>query len=311
MSNSTLRIISRESPLAMWQAEYVRQELEKMNPGINISIQGIKTEADKFLNAPLEKFGGKGAFIKELEQALMDDHADIAVHSMKDVVIDLPHGLEIISIMKRHMPGDAMISNTFNSLDELPDSGVVGTSSLRRQCQLKHYRPDLNVKAVRGNVETRLRKLDEGEFDALILASSGLYRLGLEDRITEELDNGVMLPAIGQGALGIEMHKENPHFKQEVSGLNDPDTNICVKAERMVNKKLSGGCHAPIAAYASTQGNKIFMSALVGSLDGSSMLRAELSGSVEDAENLGELLGQMLLEKGAADLLQEYRSAAD
>jgi hydroxymethylbilane synthase len=295
----------------MWQAEYVRNSLIAMHPGMRIKIEGVKTEADKFLNAPLEKLGGKGAFIKELEQALIDGRADIAVHSMKDVVIDLPNGLEITAILKRHKPGDALVSNDYNSLNELPAGSIVGTSSLRRQCQLKHYRPDLLVKSIRGNVGTRLHKLNDGEFHALILASSGLHRLGLEEKIKEELGHDIMLPAIGQGALGIEMRKDNFQIWEKFSGMNDHDTYLCVQAERMINKRLNGGCLAPIAAYASTQGNNIFISALVGASDGSRMIRAELSGDAQDAEILGDRLGQILLDKGAGELLREYRSAEE
>jgi hydroxymethylbilane synthase len=279
----------------MWQAEYVGDMLKKKAPDIQIEIQGIKTEADKFLNAPLEKIGGKGAFIKELEQALLQDHADIAVHSMKDVVIDLPEELEIKAILERHSPGDALVCNEYISLSELPAGSVIGTSSLRRQCQLKHFRPDLLIKSVRGNVGTRLSKLDRGEFHALILASSGLQRLGLKDRIREELDHGFMLPAIGQGALGIEMRKDNLKFSNLINTLNHQDTYQCVQAERMVNKRLNGGCHAPIAAFAIKTGNTIFISALVGALDGSRLITADLSGDALDAQKLGDQLGIALL----------------
>ena len=308
MSNSTLRIISRESPLAMWQAEYVRDCLIKKDPDLRVEIQGIKTEADKFLNAPLEKFGGKGAFIKELEQALLEDRADIAVHSMKDVVIDLPEDLEITAILKRFRPGDAFVSNSYNSLNELPAGSIVGTSSLRRQCQLKHFRPDLSVTSIRGNVGTRLRKLDDGEYHALILASSGLYRLGLEDRIKEELDHAMMLPAIGQGALGIEIRKDNLFAREKITFMNDQDTFQCVQAERMVNRRLNGGCHAPIAAYAIKEGDTLFISALVGSIDGSRIVSAKLSGDSQAAVEIGDQMGMVLLEKGAEELLQEYNS---
>jgi hydroxymethylbilane synthase len=308
MANFTLRIITRESPLALWQAKLVRESLLGLFADIDVTIVGITTEADKFFDTSLDKLGGKGAFVKELEQALLEDRADIAVHSMKDVVVNLPAGLAIPAILKRAEPGDAYVSNNTDSLDRLPAGSLVGTSSLRRQTQLKACRSDLIIKSIRGNIGTRLRKLDAGDYDALILASSGLCRLGLEQRIRHELDMKLMLPAIGQGALGVEVRENDKDIWKYVQALNDLDTFQCVTAERMVNKCLNGGCHAPIAAYATKQGNVISISGLVGSADGSQIIRSELSGPAATAAELGHRLGQELLERGAEDILAEFRT---
>jgi hydroxymethylbilane synthase len=304
MTNSTLRIITRESPLAMWQAEFVRSHLSQLFPNINIIITGISTEADKFLDRSLEKLGGKGAFVKELETALLEGDADIAVHSMKDVVVDLPEGLTIPVILKRTHAGDSFISNIINSLDSLPAGSVVGTSSLRRQCQLMSYRPDILIKTIRGNVGTRLKKMDDFEYDALILATAGLHRLGLESRIQHEISSEIMMPAIGQGALGIEIRDGDANTYNYIKTLNDANTNQCVTAERMVNKCLNGGCHSPIAAHAIVDKERMTITALVGSADGKQIITCEVSGKAENAEQLGNKLGAMLLEKGADEILK-------
>jgi hydroxymethylbilane synthase len=303
MSDLTLNIITRESPLAVWQAKHVSKNLSAAYPGLSVNIIGITTEADRFLDRSLDKFGGKGAFTKELEQALLNGSADLAVHSMKDVTVDLPEGLVICAIMSRDNPGDAFISNKFKYLEEMPAGGVVGTSSLRRVSQLMAYRPDLKIKSIRGNVGTRLKKLDEGEFDALILATSGLNRLGLNDRIEHELSMDIMLPAIGQGALGLEVCTINREKVGLLKELNDVDTFTCVTAERRVNKKLNGGCHAPIAAYASIKGESISISAMVGSSDGKQIIRSEISGPVEKFLEIGDAVGDELILKGALELL--------
>lgn len=308
MNNSTLRIITRESPLAMWQAEHVQDSLSRFFPELDIHILGISTEADRFLDQTLDKLGGKGAFVKELEQALLEGRADLAVHSMKDVVVTLPEGLELEVILERASPGDAFVSNRYTHLDQLPPGSVIGTSSLRRQCQLKYCYPALEIKSIRGNVGTRLQKLDAGDFDALVLATAGLSRLGLEQRITHEISHEVMLPAIGQGALGIEIRSDDQRTRDIISRLNHVDSNDCVTAERMLNKRLNGGCHAPIAAYAVKNGDQISLSALVGAVDGSSLITASTSGPAVDAGDLGDRLGQELLERGAEQLLQPYRS---
>jgi len=308
MPVSSLRIITRESPLAMWQACHVRDQLQKIHPELEIRILGITTEADKFLDSTLASLGGKGAFVKELEHALLENHADIAVHSMKDVTVELPDQLDIAAILTRENPGDAFVSEKYASLDDLPTAAKVGTSSLRRECQIKSRRPDLVIADIRGNVGTRLQKLDSGNYDALVLASSGLIRLGLENRIRQQLDAGLMLPAIGQGALGVEVRSNDRRIRELIAPLNNETTQLCVMAERSVNKRLNGGCHAPVAAYATRQGDTLSISGLVGNPDGSEILRASVQGSCVQAEELGEQLGQLLLEQGAGRILEQLRS---
>jgi len=303
MPNHTLNIITRESPLAMWQAKFVRQNLLVIYPDLSININGITTEADKFLDRSLEKFGGKGAFTKELEVALLDGTADFAVHSMKDVTAELPDRLQICSILKRESSGDAFISNKYNNIDELPEGSIIGTSSLRRISQLMAYRPDLSIKSIRGNVGTRLKKLDAGEFDALILATAGLNRLGMHKRIAHEISMDIMLPAIGQGALGLEVCVDNTEKTGILQSLNDSVTYACVMAERKVNEKLNGGCHSPIGAHAILNGSSIEISAMVGSLDGKRIIKAYLSGPFERAAEIGDAVGDALLSKGARELL--------
>ncbi len=305
MPDLTLNIITRESPLAMWQAQYVCQSLESIYPDLSVNIKGITTEADRFLDRSLDKFGGKGAFTKELEVALLDGTADLAVHSMKDVTVNLPDGLEICAILTREDPGDAFISNHYDHLDNLPSGSSVGTSSLRRISQLLAYRPDLNIKSIRGNIGTRLKKLDDGEYDAIVLASSGLKRMGLEDRITHEISMEIMLPAIGQGALGLEVRSSNSGQVNLLQALNDETTFNCVMAERRVNKKLNGGCHAPIAAYASVDGTSMTISAMVGSMDGKQIISSIISGPVDTASELGDAVGDQLLSLGALELLSD------
>jgi len=305
--SSALRIVTRESPLAMWQACHVRDSLKRIHSGLNVEVIGIKSEADKFLDASLARLGGKGAFVKELEQALLEQRADLAVHSMKDVTVDLPDTLRLSTILAREDPSDAFVSNSYSGLEEMPDGASIGTSSLRRQCQIRARRPGLRVVDIRGNVGTRLRKLDDGGYDALVLASAGLIRLGLGDRITSQLGTDVMLPAIGQGALGIEVRSMDHDTQRLVSPLNDGDTYQCVTAERMVNRRLNGGCHAPIAAYARMDNHNLTVSALVGNLDGTEIIRADIEGPSRDAERLGDRLGRILLDKGAGRILEQLR----
>lgn len=307
MADTELRIITRKSPLAMWQACHVRDRLQQIHPALEIRILGISTEADRFLDSTLASLGGKGAFVKELEHALLEDRADIAVHSMKDVTVDLPDGLVISTILSRENPGDAFVSNDYPGLQQMPAGSIIGTSSLRRQCQLNLLRPDLVLKDIRGNVGTRLNKLDNGDYAALVLACSGLIRLGLTDRIRQQLDAEIMLPAIGQGALGIEVRSNDTRTRDLIAPLNDVDTHLCVSAERMVNKRLNGGCHAPVAAYATRQGGTLFLSGLVGNPNGSGMVRASLQGPCEQADILGDTLGRMLLEQGAEQILRQFR----
>jgi len=295
----------------MWQACHVRDRLAAAHAGIEIRILGIKTDADKFLDNTLASLGGKGAFVKELELALLEHQADLAVHSMKDVTIDLPDKLTIAAILAREDPGDAFVSNQYEALEELPEGSTVGTSSLRRQCQLLEYRPDLKIKDIRGNVGTRLQKLDNGDYDALVLASAGLIRLGMEERISQRLLPDIMLPAIGQGALGIEIRGDDMQTRALVSALNDEDTNLCVAAERMVNRRLGGGCHAPIAAHAIRNGQTVTVTALVGRLNGKEIIRATLDGPVTQVEELGDNVGKLLLERGAGRILKELQSGSE
>lgn len=300
-----LKIISRESPLAMWQAGHVRDQLLARHPSLVVEIIGMKTEADKFLDLSLDRMGGKGAFVKELEQALLDGAADLAVHSMKDVTIDLPASLCLPVIMQREDARDVFISNDYAGLDRLPSGARIGTSSLRRQCQLRAVRPDLEIIDIRGNLGTRLRKLDSRVYDALILAAAGVKRLGLHGRIRQFLEMDVLLPAIGQGALGLETRCDDQEVINLIAGLNDESTHACVKAERALNRKLNGGCHAPIAAYAEPRDQWLTLRALVGRRDGSQLLRGSTAGPMASAEEHGERLGRELLERGAGAILRE------
>lgn len=315
----TLTIATRKSALALWQAEHVKALLEKLHPGLEVQLLGMSTQGDRILDVPLAKIGGKGLFVKELENALYDGRADIAVHSMKDVPMRLPDGLTLGAILERESPFDAFVSPQYERFADLPQGAIVGTSSLRRQCQLLARRPDLDIRSLRGNVNTRLAKLDAGEFDAIILASSGLIRLGFEDRIRHHMDVSDMLPAVGQGALGIECRSDDPQTLALIAPLIDQDTTCCVAAERAFNRHLEGGCQVPIAGFAqlspagqgtSTGNNSLLtLEGLVGSLDGSRILQAQISGPVDDAEALGQALGEQLLSQGAGELLQAAHDA--
>jgi len=305
MSRSRLRIVTRESPLALWQANHVRERLLALHEGLVVEVAGVRTEADRFQNKTLASMGGKGAFVKELEEALLSGRGDLAVHSMKDVTVDMPEELALPVMLRRGDPGDAFVSNHHASLDALPGGANVGTSSLRRSCQIKHARPDLNVRDIRGNVGTRLRKLDEGQYDALVLATAGLMRLQLEDRIRSRLAPEQLLPAIGQGALGIETRRDDAEVLSLLAGLNDEETRICVSAERAVSRRLNGGCLAPVAGYATLQHDRLRITALVGRPDGTELVQDTISGPAEQAEALGEELGQRLLAQGADRILGE------
>jgi hydroxymethylbilane synthase len=305
MSISNIRIATRESPLALWQAEHVRRELIRHHPGISVELVAMTTQGDRILDTPLTTVGGKGLFIKELEHALLNGDADIAVHSMKDVTVDMPEGLALPVIMKRADHRDVFISNRFQSLDELPDSACIGTSSLRRQCQLRAYRPDLELKDLRGNVGTRLRKLDEDRFDAIVLAAAGIIRLGFEERIREYLEADIMLSAIGQGAIGIEMRAVDPDVLSIIKTLDDEITKIQLMAERAFSRKLYGGCQLPIAAYAKIDSDQINLRGLVASPDGKTVIYDELNGTTDNAEPLGLQLAEILLNKGADAILRE------
>ncbi|WP_221793195.1 hydroxymethylbilane synthase [Oceanobacter mangrovi] len=300
----TLRIATRKSPLALWQAEHIKARLLALHDGLAVELVTFSTQGDKILDTPLAKIGGKGLFVKELENALLDGRADIAVHSMKDVPMEFPEGLELGIICERENPLDAFVSNQYKSLDELPQGAVLGTSSLRRQCQAQQLRPDLQVKSLRGNVQTRLGKLDAGEFDAIILASAGLLRMEMDDRIASFIPAEVSLPAGGQGALGIEWRCGDSDIQQLLLPLADADTTSCVLAERALNRRLQGGCQVPIAAYATLDGDTLNLRGLVGSVDGETILRTEQSGHAADAEALGMLAAEHLLAQGAGAILQ-------
>ncbi|MEW8278218.1 MAG: hydroxymethylbilane synthase [Candidatus Thiodiazotropha sp.] len=302
--SQTLTIATRKSPLAMWQAEHVAAALKKAHPDLRVELLGMTTQGDKILDTPLAKIGGKGLFIKELEQGLMSKEADIAVHSMKDVPVELPRGLHLPVIMRREDPRDAFVSNRYRHIDELPQGGCVGTSSLRRQCQLAEMRPDLVIKSLRGNVNTRLRKLDEGEYDAIILAAAGLKRLGFEARITALIGPEQSLPAIGQGAVGIECRVEDQRVNALIAPLHHADTAHCVHAERAMNQRLNGGCQVPIAGYAMLESGNLWLRGLVGEPDGSRIIRGEVEGTTQEADAMGRGLAERLLEWGADDILK-------
>ena len=302
-----VRIATRKSPLALWQANYVKAELEKNYPGLQVELLPMTTRGDKILDSPLAKVGGKGLFVKELEEALLRNEADLAVHSMKDVPVEFPDGLCLATICQREDPRDAFVSNHFASIDALPSGARVGTSSLRRQCQLRARRPDLQVLDLRGNVNSRLAKLDAGDYDAILLAAAGLKRLGLEARITALLECGESLPANGQGAVGIECRSNDTELLTLLSRLEDKGTRQRVMAERAMNRSLQGGCQVPIGAYAELQGDELWLRGLVGSIDGQRILRAEIRGPVSDAETLGEKVAEALIAQGADKLLAEIQ----
>ncbi|PVV08862.1 MAG: hydroxymethylbilane synthase [gamma proteobacterium symbiont of Ctena orbiculata] len=307
--SQTITIATRKSPLAMWQAEHVAAELKKAHPDIRVELMGMTTQGDRILDTPLAKIGGKGLFIKELEQGLISGEADIAVHSMKDVPVELPQGLHLPVIMQREDPRDAYVSRDFQNIDALPQGACVGTSSLRRQCQLAEKRPDLVIKSLRGNVNTRLRKLDEGEYDAIILAAAGLKRLGFEDRITALIGPEQSLPAIGQGAVGIECRVDDPRVNDLIAPLHDPQTALCVGAERAMNQRLNGGCQVPIAGYAMLESGNLWLRGLVGEPDGSRIIRGEVEGTTQEAQAMGEGLADRLLEWGADAILKALYDA--
>ena len=299
-----LKIATRQSPLALWQAEHIRARLESLHAGLKVELVTFVTQGDKILDTPLAKIGGKGLFVKELEAALLDGRADLAVHSMKDVPMALPEGLSLAVICEREDPLDAFVSNTYESFDALPQGAKVGTSSLRRKCQILKQRPDLEIIDLRGNVGTRLSKLDSGLYDAIILASAGLKRLGLADRIRHTLAPEVSLPAVGQGALGLECRTDDQAVLDLILPLLHAETDACVRAERAFNAYLEGGCQVPIAGYATLNDGQISIEGRVGSVDGAILLKANLKGELVEAEHLGVVLAQDLLAQGAGDLLK-------
>lgn len=303
MASDLIRIATRRSPLALWQAEFVRDSLLARNPGLRVELVGIATRGDKILDTPLAKIGGKALFVKELETAMLSGEADIAVHSMKDVPMEFPPGLFLPVICEREDPRDAFVSNTYRSIEELPQGARVGTASLRRQCQLLSLRPDLQIGTLRGNVGTRLGKLDAGEFDAIVLAAAGLLRLKLDERIAQFIPETTSLPAGGQGAVGIECREDAQHVIDLLQPMHHRDTADRVIAERALNKRLQGGCQVPIACYAELDGDQLHLRGLVGDVDGSRILRAERRGHRNDAEAMGIAAAEDLLAQGADEIL--------
>ena len=308
MLEKTLKIATRQSPLALWQANYVKDRLQQLYPDLTIELVPMVTKGDVILDSPLAKIGGKGLFVKELENALLNKEADIAVHSMKDVPMQFPEGLGLAVICQREDPRDAFVSHSYRTFAELPQGAVVGTSSLRRQCQLKALRPDLDIRSLRGNVGTRLSKLDNGDYDAIILASAGLIRLGLAARIASFIDVEQSLPAAGQGAVGIECRTDDVQVHALLAPLADAETTYCVRAERAMNNHLQGGCQVPIGGYAVLQQGQLYLRALVGDIDGSRIIRAEGKSAVENAEVLGVQIAEQLLAQGADKVLQAIYS---
>ena len=310
MADSKLRIATRKSPLALWQANHVRDALMTRNPGLEVELFTMTTQGDKILDTPLAKVGGKGLFVKELELGILEGRADLAVHSMKDVPVEFPQGLGLAAILEREDPRDALISNTISSIEALPQGARVGTSSLRRQCQLRARRADLEVLDLRGNVNTRLAKLDNGDYDAILLAAAGVKRMGWEDRITELLPPEQFLPAIGQGAIGIEIRVADDRVNRMVEALNDEQAATRIRAERALNARLQGGCQVPIAGYSEISHGVMVLRALVGRPDGTELVQGVISGKPEDAEELGQVLADDLLSRGAKQILADVYSAA-
>jgi len=305
MKKNTIRIATRKSPLALWQAEFVKQKLEKAHSNLIVEISGFLTQGDKWLATPLAQIGGKALFVKELEKMIMERRADIAVHSIKDIPAEFPDGLILSTICERDDPRDAFVSNNYKKLKDLPKGAVVGTSSMRRQSQLLHLRPDLKVESIRGSVGTRLNKLDEEKYDAIILAAVGLKRLGETKRIRHYFDVDEMLPAVGQGAIGIECHADDQDTRALLDPLDHHDTRACVTAERTMNKQLGGSCQVPIGSHAIIKNKQLHLSGLVGSLDGKVLYRAESTGELQDAQSIGQHVANDLVAQGADKILQE------
>ncbi|MGM0526500.1 MAG: hydroxymethylbilane synthase [Pseudomonadota bacterium] len=308
---NTVRIATRKSKLAMWQAEHIQARLQAIYPELTVELVPMSTRGDVILDTPLAKIGGKGLFVKELEAAMLEDRADLAVHSMKDLPVEFPPGLELHTICEGEDPRDAFVSNQYKNLNELPEGAIVGTCSLRRRCQVKEAFPHLTINDLRGNVQTRLRKLDEGQFDAIILAASGLLRLELGDRITSFIPVEQSLPANGQGALGIEVRSDDAKIKALLEPLQCQQTRYRVLAERAMNRRLQGGCQVPIGAYAEISNDEIFLRGLVGDPDGTNVIRDQVKGSVSEAESLGIELAEKLLAQGAGEILAAVYQQAD
>ena len=300
-----IRIATRKSPLALWQANFVKQQLMTIHQNLTVELIPMVTKGDVLLDSPLSKIGGKGLFVKQLEQAIIDNEADIAVHSIKDIPAQFPTGLTLATICQRDDVRDAFISNQYQCLDDLPDGAIIGTSSLRRQCQLRAKYPHLIIKDLRGNVGTRLAKLDNQEYDGIILAAVGLKRLGLQERIKQYIDTDLILPAVGQGAVGIETRINDETILQLLAPLDDKNSRICIQAERAMNQALQGGCQVPIACQSLLTNNLLTLTGLVGSLDGSTIIKVSVTGAATEAKSLGEKLAAKLLAKGADKILAE------
>ena len=300
----TLKIATRKSPLALWQAEHVKKRLLETHSDLTVELVSMTTEGDRFLEAPLVAVGGKGLFIKELETALLEGRADIAVHSMKDVTIDLPEELALPVIMQREDTRDVFISNTFDKIEDLPANAILGTSSLRRQSQVKALYPDIEIKDLRGNVGTRLGKLDNGEYDGILLAAAGILRLGMPERITQFLPHELLLPAIGQGAIGIECRAGDDVVENLIAPLNHEETSVCVHTERAFSRRLFGGCQLPIAGQATIDGNEITLNGLIAKTDGSEVIQSKEKGSIDNSDKIGISLAETLLQRGGDKILE-------
>lgn len=304
-----IRIATRKSPLALWQANFVKQNLLLAHKDLTVELIPMVTQGDIILDSPLSKIGGKGLFVKQLEQAILNNEADIAVHSIKDIPAQFPEGLMLAAICQRDEVRDAFVANKYASLNDLPKGAIVGTSSLRRQCQLRSHFPHLIIKDLRGNVGTRLNKLDDEQYDAIILASVGLKRLSLEHRITQYIDTDLMLPAVGQGAIGIESRTDDKQILDIISVLDDKKSRACIQAERAMNNALQGGCQVPIAGYCWLNNDELVLQGLVGRVDGSKIIKQQITGFINEAESLGEKLAKQLLNQGANLILTELLDA--
>jgi len=292
----------------MWQAEHVKSRLMQAHEGLEVELVTFTTKGDKILDTPLAKIGGKGLFVKELEMAMLEGKADIAAHSIKDVPMEFPEGLFLSTVLEREEPCDAFVSNTYDSIQDLPEGAIVGTCSLRRKCQLLSKRPDLKIKDLRGNVNSRLQKLDNGDYDAIVLACAGLVRLEMEDRIKQRISSSWILPAVGQGAVGLEAREDDEETLNLLSVLQHDDTTDRVTAERALNKRLEGGCQVPIASYALLDGDTLHLQGLVGEPDGSKIVEGDISGHRSEAEQLGIKLADDLLSRGAKEILEKLYS---
>ena len=309
--NGKLKIGSRGSDLALWQTNFVKKKLEDAYPALSFEVKIITTTGDQMLDTALSKIGDKGLFTRQIENALLNGEIDLAVHSLKDLQTAQPVGLTIGAVLERETPNDVLLSSRYNSIDELPKGARVATGSLRRKSQRLHDRPDLSITEIRGNVPTRIRKLDESELDGMILAYAGVHRLGLDSRIRQVIPFGIMLPAVGQGAMAVEVRADDTKVREIASVLDDTETRNCVTAERAFLRRLEGGCQVPIGAMARVEGDRIYLEGVVGSLDGDKNLRERITGDTADADALGTGLAEQMLEKGAAEILEEGRRTVE